>query len=221
MSQEGAAERIGIHPKHLQRIEGGRANPTVATVVAIGIAYGVRTEEIFAEQPAERGPFHVLAPARARPYDNCVPLYPLEVAAGVFGSVAEAEGAPDPAAWVVPHGRRRPGKGLFVARVVGESMSRRIPSGSYCLFRAPVEGGRQGRVLLVEHRDIQDPDSGGHHTVKIWRSRKTATPDGSFRLTQVTLLPDSDSPGYRPIVLGDLQEGEVRVIAELVEVLPG
>lgn len=40
-SQEAAAERIGIHSKHLQRLESGKANPTLATMAAIGEAFSV------------------------------------------------------------------------------------------------------------------------------------------------------------------------------------
>ena len=77
----------------------------------------------------------------------------------------------EPVAWVQIEGLR-PAEGLFVARVTGESMNRRIPNGAYCVFRAPVEGPRSGRVLLVQHRDIADPEHGGSYTVKIYeRSR--------------------------------------------------
>lgn len=101
-------------------------------------------------------PFSHVPEARARPFVNCVPLYSLEAAAGGFGAGREVE----PEAWVMPNGRLRPGPGLFVARVVGESMNRRIPNGSYCVFRAPVEGSRSGRVVLVEHRAIHDSENG-------------------------------------------------------------
>ncbi|HVL52374.1 MAG TPA: hypothetical protein VM754_12835, partial [Actinomycetota bacterium] len=50
------------------------------------------------------------------------------------------------------------GSGLFVARVEGESMNRRIPHGAHCVFRHPVPGSRNGKVVLVEYRDIIDPD---------------------------------------------------------------
>jgi len=40
-------------------------------------------------------------------------------------------------------------KGVFLAKVVGESMNKRIPNGSWCVFKASPEGSRQGRVVLV------------------------------------------------------------------------
>lgn len=231
LTLEQAAERIGIHAKHLQRIEGAAGNVTIATLVAVATAYKttaaaflgskVRQAEV---SPAPAGePFHRLPGRSVRRYRNAIPLYPLEVAAGAFGREAEgsAPGAvPDPEAWVAIAGRTRPGKGLFVARVAGRSMSRRIPDGAYCVFRTPVVGTRQGRVVLVQHRDIQDPDTGGRHTVKIWRSRKRTHGTDSWRHVEVRLEPDSLDPGYRPIVIDEAAGDAIEVIAELVEVLP-
>lgn len=37
---------------------------------------------------------------------------------------------------------------------------------------------------------------------------------------EVLLRPDTDVPGYEPILLNDEDDG-IRVVAELVEVLPG
>ncbi len=160
-------------------------------------------------------PFRVLAPSEARPYENCIPLYSLEAAAGAFSGSQAVE----PEAWVVPNGRTRPGPGLFVARVAGESMNRRIPNGAWCVFRAPVTGSRQGKVVLVQHRDIADPDHGGRYTVKVYESTKVTDGEGGWRHVEIHLRPDTDAPGYGPIVLRAADEGEVRVIAELVEVL--
>jgi len=146
---------------------------------------------------------------------NSVPLYPLALAAGAFA----AGEAPEPEAWVEPLGRTKPTAGRFVARVVGRSMERRISDGAYCVFGHPVEGSRQGRIVVVEHRSISDPDTGGSYTVKRYESEKVADPDGGWRHDQIRLLPDADAPGYEPIVLSP--DAEVRVIAELIEVLPG
>lgn len=46
-SQEAAAERIGIHSKHLQRLESGKANPTLATMAAIGEAFSISIGALF------------------------------------------------------------------------------------------------------------------------------------------------------------------------------
>lgn len=89
-------------------------------------------------------------------------------------------------------------------------MNRRIPNGAYGLFRHPVEGSRNGRVLLVEAESLADPEHGGRYTVKIYRRRSEG---------EVALEPDSDVDGYEPIVVRG-PEDAVRVVAELVEALP-
>jgi transcriptional regulator with XRE-family HTH domain len=218
LTQEQAAEAIGIHAKHLQRLESGLANATLGTLVDTSLAYRTPIRSLFEEkQPAgAEHPFRRLPVAQLRRFRNAVPLYSLKAAAGGFGPDQLVE----PEDWVVPLGRIRPGKGLFVAQVVGDSMQRRIPSGAYCLFRHPVPGSRQGRVVLVQHSAIHDPEHGGRYTVKIYASKKRREGD-SWRTVEVRLKPDTDARGHRPIVLRGVEESEIRVIAELVEVLPG
>jgi hypothetical protein len=167
--------------------------------------------------PAPVVPFRVVPDVEARPYENCIPLYTLEAAAGSFGEGREVE----PAAWVEPNGRRKVAQGLFVARVVGESMNRRIPNGAYCIFRSPVEGSRNDRVVLVQHREIADPETGGSFTVKLYeRVGEALDPDG-VRRSSILLKPDSNDPAFEPIALNVGSEDDIRVMAELVEVLPG
>jgi type I restriction enzyme R subunit len=164
------------------------------------------------EAVRERGvavaaPFRRLDAAEIRPFENAIPLYDLAVAAGAFS----AGRAVEPEAWVEPNGETRPAPGLFVGRVLGESMNRRIPNGAYCVWRAPVEGARSGRVVLVESRGPTDPETGGSYTVKVY---------DRVRPELIRLLPDSDAPGFEPLELRPDSPEQVRVIAELVEVLP-
>ena len=159
-------------------------------------------------------PFRKLSAAEARPYENCIPLVTLEAAAGGFSGPQMVEEA----SWVDVEGLR-PASGLFVAQVVGESMNRRIPNGAYCVFRAPVEGSRNGRVLLVQHRGIEDPELGGSYTVKVYeRQGEIVTEDGERR-ANILLKPDSDDTRFVPIVLTPDDEADVRVIAGLARVL--
>jgi type I restriction enzyme R subunit len=153
-------------------------------------------------------PFVVVPADDVEPYVNAIPLYSLAVAAGGFGAGRSVE----PEAWVAPSGRVRPGEGLFVAQVVGESMNRRIPNGAFCVWRSPVAGARTGRVVLVESRLISDPETGGSYTVKLY---ERVAPGG------VRLRPDTSAPGFAPLELTDADAEHVRVVAELVEVLPG
>ncbi|WP_140860184.1 helix-turn-helix domain-containing protein [Myxococcus xanthus] len=47
LTQEQAAEMMGLHPKYMPRLEGGSANPTVATLVAASVAYKVPLRDLF------------------------------------------------------------------------------------------------------------------------------------------------------------------------------
>ncbi len=53
LSQEEAAEIMGIHPKSMPRLEGGSANPTVATLVAAAVAFKVPLRDLFPETEEE------------------------------------------------------------------------------------------------------------------------------------------------------------------------
>lgn len=164
---------------------------------------------------SEHLPFRRLPLAEVKPYQNCVPLYDLKVAAGQFSEEQQVEDVE----WVELPDAFRPQPGLFVAQVVGESMNRRIPNGAWCLFRMNPVGTRQGKVVLVQHREIADSESGGHFTVKVYESRKEVTPDGSWRHSSIVLRPDSSLPGYEEIVLSEVQVEDLWVVAELVAVL--
>lgn len=172
----------------------------------------VRDEAVDQETPAPE-PFERVTPRREERYRTCVPLYTLKAAAGGFGAGQPVE----PEGWVVPKTARRLSEGMFVAQVVGRSMAPRIPDGAWCLFRAPVTGTRRGRIVLVQHHSIDDPETGGSYTVKRYDSDKEADGDGGWRHRAIRLLPEN--PDFQPIVLEGLDEDETAVVAELVEVL--
>jgi type I restriction enzyme R subunit len=147
-------------------------------------------------------------------YVTCVPLVPLKVAAGAFSDPQQI--ADDEFEWVEIDSDRRLRPGMFVAQVVGRSMEPAIEDGAYCLFVAPVTGSRQGRIVLVQLRDTTDPETGHRYTVKRYESEKAGVGD-SWRHTTVTLKPCN--PAFAPIVLEDIEEDAVQVVAEVVEVL--
>ena len=152
-------------------------------------------------------------PAEQR-YSTCLPLVPLKAAAGAFSNVQHVED--DDFNWVTIESTHRLHRGMFVAQVVGKSMEPDIPDGTYCLFRAPVEGTRQGKTVLVQMRDDTDPESGQRYTVKRYNSEKVADGD-SWRHTRISLNPINTD--FQPIVLTNADEGQFQVIAEVVEVL--
>ena len=98
-------------------------------------------------------------------------------------------------------------------------MNKRIPNGAWCLFSLNPGGTRQGKVVLVQHRSIDDPDTGGHYTIKTYQSEKTGSDDGGWQHRRITLRPESTDPSYKPIVFEDDATAELVVIAEMVAVL--
>jgi len=97
-------------------------------------------------------------------------------------------------------------------------MNRRIPNGAWCLWRLHPTGSRQGKIVLAQHRDIVDTDLGSY-TVKLYESEKVPTESGSWRHRRITLQPDSTDPTHQPLVFEGRAAGELRIVAELVEVL--
>jgi len=97
-------------------------------------------------------------------------------------------------------------------------MNKRIPNGSWCLFQANPGGSRHNKVVIVQHRDIQDQDTGASFTVKLYSSEKTTDGD-TWSHSRIVLRPDSNMDGYETLVFDDETSGELRVIGELVAVL--
>ena len=153
-------------------------------------------------------------PAPEDRYVTCVPIIPLKAAAGGFSDPQHIED--DDFEWVAVSSGHPLRKGMFVAQVVGKSMEPAILDGAWCLFRAPVGGTRQGKIVLVQLRDAADPETGQRYTVKRYKSEKTKEAD-SWRHEKITLKPVN--PDFEPIVLAGADEGELQVIAELVKVL--
>ena len=122
-------------------------------------------------------PFRHVTPKAGEHFKTCVPLTSLRAAAGAFSE--EQMGFDELVAWaqewITWDNHPKFEEGMFVARVQGKSMEPEIPDGSYCLFRPPQPGSRQGRRVLVWHSGISDPLTGGHYTLKVYRARRLAT----------------------------------------------
>ena len=150
----------------------------------------------------------------AKPFHGYVPIYDLQVAAGDFGVFQVFEECE----WIkLPeHFTTKPG--YFVAQVVGESMNKRIPNGAWCLFSANPGGNKNGKIVLVQHRAIEDPDHGGSFTIKSYRSEKIAI--GEQLVNQrIVLSPLSSASGYTDIVIDAESACDLRVIGEFLAVL--
>lgn len=165
--------------------------------------------------PEDIRPFRVVPSKEVKPYENAIPLVPLKMAAGTF-SAGQMLDPSDDVEWVAPDSLKL-NPSLFVAQVVGESMNRRIPNGAWCVFRTNPGGTRQGKVVLAQHRDISDPETGGSFTVKVYSSEKVSPDESDAENFRIVLSPHSTDTSFQPIVL--VSGTQATVIAELVTIL--
>lgn len=150
-----------------------------------------------------------------KPFVNAVPLYNIYVAAGQFSENQEASDFQ----WVELPPRFVPKEDYFVCQVKGNSMNKYIPDGSWCLFKKDTGGSRNGKIVLVEHRKINDIDFGAGYTIKTYQSIKSATDDGNWHHEEIILKPESTDSSYTSIVLKNDELSELRVIGVFVAVL--
>lgn len=147
-----------------------------------------------------------------KPYENAVPLYDIKAAAGDFSEQQDANEID----WVALPENMKITEDYFACLVVGESMNKVIPNGSLCLFKKRPGGSRNGKIVLVQHHDIDDPDNGGSFTVKTYFSEKIYE-DGHAINNRIILRPESTSAEYQPIVIENSEGFDV--IAEFIQVL--
>lgn len=171
-------------------------------------------------------PLRLVHSADVQPFKNAVPLYDLKIAAGAFSRpqfVEEVSGMAEIDAenyrWVELPDSFRCQPGHFVAQVVGESMNKRIPNGAWCLFRANPVGSRNGKIVLAQHRDIRDPDTGAQYTIKRYESQKVAGEAEQWRHSKIMLKPESTDHAYRALEFDESAAGDLVVLAEFVAVI--
>jgi len=163
-----------------------------------------------------RSRLHPVDPRPADTYKTCVPLLDLHTVAGAFVEGEEVE----PEIWcgVPPERVLRPG--MFVAQMVGHAMEPQIPDGAYCLFERQHDEraqALQGRIVLAQHRDIYDPETGGNYTIRRYVQEQHSGASRSRPTRSVRLLPLH--PAYAPIILDNVPTGERHVIATFLTVL--
>jgi transcriptional regulator with XRE-family HTH domain len=223
LTQDAVAEALGIAVKNVQRLEAGGQNLTLVTLKRVADVLGCEPFELLTEASAgvplptlaqassvlEKQGHKVYEASASRP-KGAIPLTSLRALATSFGDVEQVEVA----AWIklrgVPASRS---SGRFVAQVVGRSMTPAIPHGALGLFRSPVVGPLEGRIVLAEWREASDPDSGGAYVLK----RVGAIEAGARGNVQLQLV--SDNPEFPPIVIDAENAPELRLVAELERVL--
>ncbi|SFJ32569.1 DNA/RNA helicase domain-containing protein [Olleya namhaensis] len=131
-------------------------------------------------------------------FENSVPFYNIQVAAGAFSELQNV----DASEWIQLPEYIRFSDDYFACKVVGESMNKIIPNGSICLFKKYRGGSRNGRIVLAQSTDIQDYDFGSGYTVKEYSSSKSYNED-SWSHQSIVLKPQSIDTSFEEIVLSE------------------
>jgi hypothetical protein len=142
-----------------------------------------------------------------------LPIYDLQAVATAF----KEQTTPKVRGWKPMPKSRHLNKDMFIAQVVGKSMEPKIPDGSWCLFRFERGGSRSGIVVLVESRQVSDPETHQSFTIKRYHSEKEDLGGGQWRHKKIILSPDNKE--FKDIVLKNVTGDDFRVVAEFVEVL--
>ena len=218
LTQEALAQTLGIATKNLQRIESGRQNLTLRTLEGIASALEVDAGDLVSRptQPTPRDTWASLIeagitvlPRDDSPPKTAVAVYSLAAAAGSLGNNRAVERL----AWaVVPKLRPVASERHFLARVAGRSMEPLIPDGAWCLFRAEVSGPLEGRIVLVQHRDIRDTETDGAYALKRLGGIEVDPEGISVRLEAL-------NPQHRPYRVRLSALAELRPVAEFVRVV--
>jgi len=152
-------------------------------------------------------PFRILRFEEVKPYVNSIPLVDISVAAGNFSDLQSHSEL----TWVEPPFNISVKKGNFICKVVGESMNKKIPNGSYCLFKQDEGGSRNGKIVLVESTNIHDSEFGSGYTVKEYHSKKNVSTDQWSHET-IILKPLSDKEEYSEIELRNDEMNNFKVV---------
>ena len=163
----------------------------------------------------KKGTLRVLNFEDVKPYVNAVPLVDIYAAAGNF---SEEQISNEYFEWIELPMNISAKEGYFVCLIIGESMNKKIQNGSYCLFKQDSGGTREGKIVLVEHYNIQDSNFGAGYTVKTYHSKKTMT-DESWSHKSIVLKPASFDSKFKEIVLEGEDISSLKVIGEFVTTL--
>lgn len=158
--------------------------------------------------------FRILRFEDAKPYVNSVPLFDISAAAGNFSDLQIQSNFE----WIELPFNVVAKKGYFVCKIVGESMNKKIPNNSFCLFREDEGGSRNGKIVLVELYDKQDLESGSRFTVKEYHSKKIID-ENQWSHQSITLKPLSENSEYKEIELGEDELNTFKVVGIFVCVL--
>ena len=146
-------------------------------------------------------------------YIDFLPVYSMKAACGYFG---EGEDYSE-LGWIRVEGMGKLNRNMFVVQACGHSMEPRINDGDFCVFRTNPAGSRQGKIMLVQHRNYYDADNAGAYSIKEYSSVKSYDEFGSWQHEKIELKPQNSD--YNSIIITPEDGDEFQVVGELVGVL--
>jgi superfamily II DNA or RNA helicase/HKD family nuclease/SOS-response transcriptional repressor LexA len=159
-------------------------------------------------------PFRILEQDEIKLYKNCIPIFDVKIAAGEFSDLQFSEQND----WIALNKPFNYSDDYFVCQVIGESMNKVIPNGSWCLFKKNPAGTRNGKIVLVHHGNIQEADFGKGLTIKRYESQKVVNEEGWLH-NSIILKPESDNPKFENIILKDDELIDLKVVGEFIDLL--
>lgn len=145
---------------------------------------------------------------------SVIPLYNFYAAAGSF---SEMQSEKDFELIEVPE-KYKSKEDYFACKIKGESMNKIIPHNSICIFKKYTGGSRNGKIVLVENLDFQDPDFNSAFTVKTYSSERIVTEEGWQHLS-IVLRPNSYEKKFKNIIINEENGANMKVLGEFVVVL--
>ena len=144
---------------------------------------------------------------------NPIPLYDFYAAAGTFSELQSEKGFT-----LIEGPDYTSATDYFACKIIGESMNRVIPNGSICLFKHYKGGSRNGKIVLVENRDQQDPDFNSCFSIKTYSSEKSVS-ETTWGHESIVLRPNSFDKSYQNIIISEENAVEMRIVGEFIKIL--
>jgi phage repressor protein C with HTH and peptisase S24 domain len=193
------------------RIRFNLANPVTA------IMYNYLNEKVKDNQPKSELRDKVIHMQQTQEFEkelrNPIPFYNFHAAASTFSEMQS-----DRDFTLIEGPENSSNRDYFACKIIGESMNRVIPNGSICLFKPYSGGSKNGKIVLVENRDIQDPDFNSAFTIKTYSSEKIVTEE-YWEHTSIVLRPNSYDSTYQNIIITKENAAQMRVVGEFVGIL--
>jgi ATP-dependent helicase YprA (DUF1998 family) len=209
----------GAMTRHFRRLAGYLNKPELRERLRADPAWFVAPSAVESTSASVAGQarIRVINPRPEERYVRCLPLIPLDEKEGLLGDPQKIGLDSYWDKWVVVETGRSLRPGMFVAQVLGKSMEPVIADGAYCLFASPVNGPREGKVVVVHLRGQYSPGSGERHVIRRYESEQAQGGDSPWRRFKVTL--HSANHEFNPIVIDIDDEAAVVVKAEFLETL--